>query len=181
MTFKRFTLLLSIFVMAASVASPVFADAADTNLTPKHIATIRQNCIEAQSTLQRIQRNDVVVRTNRGRSYDGMLKLMDALNARIKSNSVIAPKLEDIRASLQQKFKQFYSDFTKYDSSITDTIHIGCGSQPEVFYATLTQTRGLRVQLANDIKDMDMEISNYKTAVAELRDSIRGLPKRSSN
>jgi hypothetical protein len=157
---------------------PVHADPADMSLTPGQVESIKQHCVDAQGQLQRIQRNDAVTRTNRGRNYDAIIKLMTALNNRVTTNSINAPKLSETSASLQRKFQQFYDDFTNYDTSLTATIRKSCQTEPEVFYASLTQTRGLRVQLSNDIRDMDKLALDYLAATVELKNTISGNTQR---
>lgn len=168
MTCKRLLLALGAFVFLAFPAFPVFADAAEMNLSAEHVSAIRQNCIESQGILQRVQRSDLATRTNRGRTYDSTLKLMQALNIRVVANDIKAPALNKHRIDLNDKFAAFKSNFVRYDASMNNTIRIACENQPEVFYASLTQTRGLRNQLAADIKEMDGLVGQYRAVVSEL-------------
>ncbi|HEX4662248.1 MAG TPA: hypothetical protein VH144_01405 [Candidatus Saccharimonadales bacterium] len=171
---RRISSLISVAILLLATATTAVtrADPADITLSQDQLDTIRTNCTEAEGQLQRVQRADAVSRTNRGRAYDATLQLMAAFNSRVAINKVSAPKLAENTTALQAKFEQFYNDFTRYDSSMTSTTRVKCQDQPAVFYATLTQTRGLRVQLANDIRDMDKLIDEYTAAVAELKTTV---------
>lgn len=149
-----------------------FADPGDTSLTPDQLAIIKRSCVTAQGQLERVQLTDKVVRTNRGESYNSLLKLMNTLNSRLSANNFDASNLVPITSSLQAKLQQFIDDFTKYDNSIASTIEMDCQSQPAAFYSSLTQTRGLRQQLAGDTKDMDGQVDGYQAAVSLFRASI---------
>lgn len=175
MTRKQILLALSAFVVLVVPATSVSADAADMNLSQEHISVIRQNCLEAQGILQRVQRNDLVVRTNRGRTYDSILRLMQALNTRAVANSINVTALEQQRSALNDKFTDFKNNFVKYDAGMNSTIRISCEGQPEVFYASLTQTRGLRNQLAADIKEMDSLAGQYRATVGELQVTLSNV------
>lgn len=162
----------AIILLATATSSITHADPADMVLSQEQLNAIRANCIDAEGQLQRVQHSDAVVRTNRGRAYDATLQLMAAFNSRVAINKANAPKLAEDTAALQAKFQQFYNDFTRYDTSMTNTIHVKCQDQPAVFYATLTQTRGLRLQLANDVHDMDKLVDDYTLAITDLKAAI---------
>lgn len=172
--------LLTLLVAVAN-SHVTLADPADVTLSQEQLTAIKANCISAQSQLQRVLRSDTVARTNRGRAYDITLRLMAALNSRVVLNKINLPKLAENTTALQSKFNQLYNDFTKYNNSMTNTINLKCQNQPAVFYATLTQTRGLRVQLAGDIRDMDRLVDDYAAAVNELKDIVTKNPTTGGN
>lgn len=169
-------MVIAALLLAVLNSSVTLADPADLTLSQEQLTAIKANCIDAQSQLQRVQRSDTVARTNRGRGYDATLRLMAALNSRVTLNKLNLPKLVENTTALQTKFNQLYNDFTKYNNSMSNTISIKCQNQPAVFYATLTQTHGLRVQLAGDIRDMDKIVDDYGTAVNELKDIVTKNP-----
>lgn len=154
--------------------SPLLAQAptpgsAPAGLTEQKIATIRQNCVDAQSNLQRIQRSDVVSRTNRGRSYEETLRLMAAFNGRLAYNKINEPRLNEIATELQKNFTVFYGDYTNYENTLEQVIRVNCVDQPVSFYQLLVQARGQRLQLKNDVDAMQRLIDEYAARLNALK------------
>ncbi len=173
---KRFilsfgSLFLAVVVGAAGVA---FADSADQQPTASQLGAIAGSCKSAQQQIKRVELQDSITRTNRGRAYQGnILQLMASFNSRVALNKRNASKLTEITNTLQTKFSVFYDNFTKYDAKLVELVNLAdCQKQPAVFYAALTQTRGMRQQLAGDTKEMDQLIAEYLVQVEVLHTSL---------
>jgi hypothetical protein len=155
------------------LSQAVFAQT-DQQLTASQEAAVTRSCKSAQQQIKRVQQQDTITRTNRGRAYQGtILELMASLNSRVVLNKGDASKLIEVTNTLQSRFAEFYNDFTKYDAKMGDLITFtDCQSQPAVFYASLTQARGMRLQLADDTKAMDQLISDYAGQVDTLQANL---------
>lgn len=179
---RKLALLAVVWTATVALLQPlhVFADPADTVLTQDNLNIIEQTCVSAQGQLARVQINDKLVRINRGGDYNSLIRLMQALDARAASNNYDTSSLIPIAGSLSDKYQQFASDFTKYDNTVDNVIQMNCRSQPAVFYSALTQARGLRAQLANDIKEMDTLVDQYQQLVTQFKGIVvsRGSASR---
>lgn len=144
-------------------------------LTDTQIEIIRQNCVAAQSSMQRLELNEAVTRRNRGVSYESTLKLMAALNSRIAYNKLTAPTLASLTSEVEKKRAQFVENYINYNNSYNVAMRLtNCKEQPVTFYDYLTQTRDLRTKLAANIDDIDRLLDSYQQALNELKNSVSG-------
>lgn len=162
------TIIASVIALGGIHSRAAYADPADAALTDAQLQAISRSCIAAQGQIQRVQVSDKVARTNRGSSYAALIRLMQALNQRTADNNFDTTTLTLTAAAAEAKYQQFISDYTKYDNTMDEVVRMSCQSQPAVFYAALTQTRGLRVQLANDVRGLDEIVAQYQAATADL-------------
>lgn len=158
-------------VLAVLCAPNVSAET--ETLTDAQIEIIRQNCVAAQSSMQRIELTEAVTRRNRGVSYESTLKLMAALNSRIAYNKLTAPELAALTADVEKKRSQFTENYINYNNSYNVTMRLpNCKEQPVTFYDYLTQTRDLRTKLSTSIDDIDRLLDAYQVALNELKSSV---------
>ncbi len=144
-------------------------------LTDSQIEVIRQNCVSAQSSMQRIELTEAVTRRNRGVSYEATLKLMAALNSRIAYNKLTAPNLASLTAEVEKKRAQFVQDYKNYNNSYNIAMKLpNCREQPVTFYDYLTQTRELRTKLATTIDDIDRLLDSYQQSLNDLKSLVNG-------
>jgi hypothetical protein len=132
------------------------------------IDKIRGGCRAAQSTIQSLGRDDTSVRTNRGRSYDEILKLMYAFNTRLANNNKSAPELSEITASFEKSINRFRTDYNAYKDSLDATVRIDCTSQPTTFYEDLIKARTRRNGLHEQVTLMNQLIDNYYATVEQI-------------
>ena len=150
-------------------------------LTDKQIEVIRQNCVTAQSSMQRLELNEAVTRRNRGVSYESTLKLMAALNSRIAFNKLYAPSLTSLTAEVEKKRAQFVDDYKNYNNTYNVAMKLpNCKEQPVTFYDYLTQTRELRTKLSTTINDIDHLLDSYQQSLNDLKTSVTSAAQGSS-
>ena len=149
-----------------------------TGLTARPVAAapseevIRASCQAAQSVLNQIEKTDAALRINRGRVYSEVLDLFYAMNARLASNKVSAPKLVSITSDFDQRLTDFRDNYNDYDDELNKLIELQCQKKPTDFYSQLDSVRQLRDQLNNDIQQLDQLIDDYES---EFNDNVRGL------
>jgi len=171
---RRFMILASLLVVLVSPN----VNAAAEPLNDTQIEMIRQNCLGAQGSMQRLEQTEAVSRRNRGVSYESTLRLMAALNSRIAINKLNAPKLSSLTSDVEKKRAEFIEKYLAYNNSFTVTMKLSnCREQPVTFYDYLTQTRQLRTELSSTIDDIDRLLDQYQTELTELRTSVSGAPQ----
>jgi hypothetical protein len=155
---------------------PLAAWAQQSTLTSSHIEKIRQNCVSAQVTLQRVQYSDVAIRINRGQSYDGVLsKLMAPFNSRVALNRLDqAPQLTDKTNTIEAAVADFKRHYVEYEDTLSATLAIKCQDRPVAFYDSLNHTRELREMLANDTKRIQVAVNEYMSIVDGIEKSLAG-------
>jgi hypothetical protein len=168
------------FILAALVAAAIvglFSSAAMAQqpaLGPGHVEKIRQNCVTAQVTLQRIHGIDVVARTLRGREYEDILRLMAAFNSRIAQNKLSIPDITEITVNLSGLSKNsFFNHYTSYANAMDKAIKMDCRKQPVEFYNQLNAVRAIRQLLKSDIDKMTQLIADYNKRVTDFRATLR--------
>lgn len=163
---RRFAIVASLLVLLTSPN----VSAEGESLNDVQIELIRQNCVTAQSGMQRLELSEAVTRRNRGVSYESTLKLMAALNSRIAFNKLSAPTLASLTAEINKKRGEFIDNYITYNNSLNVTMKLSnCKEQPVTFYDYLTQTRQLRTKLSTGLDDIDRLMDSYQTALNELK------------
>ena len=166
-------LMASLLVVLASPG----VNAAAEPLSDTQIEMVRQNCLAAQSSMQRLEQTEAVSRRNRGVSYESTLRLMAALNSRIAINKLNAPDLSTLTAEVDKKRAEFVEKYLAYNNSFTVTMRLSnCRAQPVTFYDYLTQTRQLRTELSSVIDDIDRLLDSYQTGLNELKSGMAPSP-----
>ena len=168
-------LLIGLALIGSIVVAPLAK--ADNNLASlgeKQLETIRQNCVQAQVTLQQIQYSDAAARVNRGQAYETLLtKLMAPFNSRVALNRLdMATDLTADTTDLEKAFNTFKDDYTNYSDDLTETLEVKCQSHPEDFYEALSNTRDDRAQVHSDIGVMDALMAQYDKGVVDLAKSL---------
>lgn len=163
---KKTALLLSLAI--AILVSPL-TRAETQPLSSSAQQKLRQNCVSAQVSLQRVQQAEKPTRINRGYLYDRMLKLMTSFNSRVAFNNIDSPELFNITTRYQESLKSFAAEYTAYDNSLSDLIAFDCAGQPSQFYDTLVETRRLRSEFTKTINTLDSLLNDYRTNVDSVK------------
>lgn len=149
------------------------AQQGDKELSSSQIESVRNNCVTAQASLQRLRDSDLIARTIRGRTYNDLNELIKSFNSRIALNGVNAPNLIAVPATLDQTYRDFYDHYTNYDASMRDVLDVDCKSQPERFYTLFLNVEQQRERIADDISSMRKQIDSYRQSVTDLRTDLR--------
>src|SRR5688572_262917 len=135
---KRISILVFIFaatIVASAIAGHVSVRAENTPMTEAHIARIRDNCVDAQSTLRQLHASDALLRVNRGQLYESIsTKLMAPLNSRISLNRLDGVNLVSIATTYEGQLTYFRQSYQQYEEAMSRTLKINCTNQPVVFY-----------------------------------------------
>ncbi|HEX6258673.1 MAG TPA: hypothetical protein VFZ48_04290 [Candidatus Saccharimonadales bacterium] len=170
-------------ILRISVVGAVFATliltpqafAQQAKLTEKHIEAIRQNCLAAQVTMQRLQYTDAAARINRGSAYEALMsKLIVPFNSRSALNRLqTTQQLLSTTDNLERVFTDFKKRYTAYEEALSATLSIKCQDQPVTFYDNLSKTRDLRKQLATDITLLSKTFAEYQKIIDGMSKKLR--------
>ncbi len=170
------TKLIAALILTATLAVAPFAMAANNSsgLSDKQIENIRQNCVQAQVSLQQIQYSDAAARVNRGQAYETLLnKLMAPFNSRVALNRLDkATDLTSATTDLENAVNTFKNDYNTYSDALANTLTIKCQNKPEDFYAALQEARDGRQQVHSDLQAVDVLINQYDKQVVDLGNSL---------
>lgn len=163
---KRFILLLgfmSVLLGGASLLPRVASAEAEAPMTEAHITRIRNNCVEAQSSLSQLHTSDALLRVNRGQLYESIsTKLMAPLNSRIALNKLDGASLVSTTVSYETTLDKFRSDYQRYDETLSKALDINCVNQPVSFYDSVQLARDERKKVHADIVSLQALIERYK-------------------
>lgn len=150
--------LLTSFFMAQATRAQ-----AEPPMTEAHIARIRSNCVEAQSTLSQIHASDALLRVNRGQLYESIsTKLMAPLNSRIALNRLDGSSLVATTVEYVAALDTFRSDYQTYEQSLSAVLQMNCVNQPVAFYDGVRAARDGRTKVYKDILALQQLIDKYK-------------------
>ncbi|MDB5187411.1 MAG: exported protein of unknown function [Candidatus Saccharibacteria bacterium] len=145
----------------------VVAKAEDTlPMTDEHIARIRANCVDAQSTLFQLHASDAGLRVNRGQIYESMsTKLMAPFNSRIVLNRISDESLLTTAAQYDQQLAAFRQQYQQYEEAMSKTLDFDCVAQPVAFYDSVTDTRAKRQLTHATVVELHKTIQKYGSEI----------------
>jgi hypothetical protein len=142
-------------------------------MTEAHIARIRSNCIEAQSTLNQLHTSDALLRVNQGQLYELIsTKLMAPFNGRVALNKMDATKLIAVSTDYDRELMAFRANYKLYEESMSRTLKINCSNQPVAFYDSVGETRAKRKVVYSNTLNLKTYIQKYKAEFDVLEKSV---------
>lgn len=162
---KRFFLLTA--VLAVTLASLTgFLVTAESNepmvITEEHIMRIKENCVDAQSNLSQLHKNDSGLRVNRGQVYESMsTKLMAPFNSRIAFNQLDGMNLVSTAAAYKQQLDAFRKTYISYEQTLSSVLRMDCVDEPVAFYDQVAAARKLRLATNDRAKQLHSTIQKY--------------------
>lgn len=162
---KRLAVLAVIFSAIISGVSLWQVSAQNTPMTEEHIARIRANCVDAQTTLNQLHTSDALLRVNRGRLYESIAtKLMVPLNSRIAANQLDGSSLVDIYTTYEKHLATFRLNYQAYEEAMSEALRINCVNQPVSFYDKVNETHTKRQKVHDSVAALGRSINSYQTA-----------------
>jgi hypothetical protein len=162
---KRFIIVLSVFITAtiAGVVWHVSAQAESAPMTEAHIARIRANCVDAQSTLRQLHASDALLRVNRGQLYESIsTKLMAPFNSRVSLNRLDGVSLVAVAATYESQLTYFRLSYQQYEEAMSGILKINCTNQPVAFYDSVADARAKRKKVHESTVALHNTIGEYK-------------------
>ena len=147
------------------------------SISDEEVNYVVSNCTSAQSSLNRIHRNDTSLRLDRGRQFEFISsKLMARLNSRLALSQFDAGELVNITAKYSKATDEFRDAYYQYETKLSQILKINCHDSPVEFYDGTQEARQKRKvvldrvtevnKLADDYyKEFNQLRSEYKTAV----------------
>lgn len=131
-------------------------------LTDDQITLIRTNCVDVQSTLQRIHSSDALVRVNLGQRYETIAtKLMAPLNSRIALNRLDNVELTKTTADFNEALAEFRTLYQQYEQTTLSAIEMKCKDQPVRFYDTISLARDHRAAVHDAVGKLNSLLKQY--------------------
>lgn len=150
------------------IPSAAHADA----LNPTRLEAIRQRCAVIQTTLDQLQRRDLVARTNRGRAYEAQIKQIDSLATRLRNNKITAPMLEAPSTQFKTVVEAFRTAYVTYDDRMTVLRQTDCRNQPQEFALKLEEIKVLRLTVGAEVTKGEEALAQYRIGLVQLRESL---------
>lgn len=150
---------------------PFFARAAEV-LDPARLSLIKEHCTVLQTSLDQVQRRDLVARTNRGREYESIIAQLTALNQRLRNNDQPNKTLDDTLNNFKTMVDAFRENYVEYDNSMNALRQIDCRNHANDFALSLQRTAILRQQVGAEVTKGDTYLGVYRQAVVELQKSL---------
>jgi hypothetical protein len=158
--FLTFAVISCSFLVAGALLQSVRAE---TLMTEAHIDRIRDNCVDAQSTLNQLHASDALLRVNRGQLYELMsTKLMVPLDSRIALNRLDGLQLVSIAATYETQLASFRTSYQLYEESMSSVLKMNCTNQPVAFYDQVADARTKRKEVHAATLALHKTIQDYK-------------------
>jgi hypothetical protein len=164
---KRYVMV-SVAVVACMAATAVLhglavrADDAPP-MTEAHIERIRNNCVEAQSTLSQLHASDALLRVNRGQLYESLsVKLMAPFNSRLSLNRLDGTQLVATATAYDNQLANFREKYQAYEEAMSKALRINCKNEPVSFYDSVADARAKRKAVHLSTLGLHETIKRYK-------------------
>jgi hypothetical protein len=162
--------IITILILATLFSGVIFSFAASAEetapMTDAHIARIRTNCVDAQSTLFQLHATDAGLRVNRGQIYESIsTKLMAPFNSRIVLNRISDETLLSTAAQYDKQLEVFRQQYQLYEEAMSASLRINCVNQPVAFYDSVVDTREKRQQTHDAAAELHKTIQEYGAEV----------------
>lgn len=161
---KRFLICCLVVVMLAGVfIRERVVNAETAPMTEAHIARIKNNCSEAQTSLSQLHASDALLRVNRGQLYESIsVKLMAPFNSRVALNRLDGAELVSIATDYERQLADFRTKYQQYEEAMSQTLRINCTNEPVAFYDSVTSTREKRQKVHDATVALHKTIAEYK-------------------
>lgn len=174
---KRIAIAVSILcsVVFAGIILQSSVKAEEAPMTEAHIAHIRANCVEAQTTLRQLHASDALLRVNRGQLYESIsTKLMAPFNSRVSLNRLDGVSLVSIAATYEGQLTYFRQTYQQYEEAMSRILKINCINQPVVFYDGVGDVREKRKKVHESTKVLHTTIGEYKNEFESFAKQFEG-------
>lgn len=167
-------LALSASIVAAAIVSVMVSGADNKPLSDAHIANIRANCVEAQTSLSQLHASDGLMRVNRGQLYESIsTKLIAPLNSRLILNRIEPGNLLTLATKYDQQLQTFRNDYQAYEVAMSRTLSFNCVKEPSLFYDSLVDAREKRQKTHDAAQDLQKVVIEFGEEFKVLADKRR--------
>lgn len=162
MTIRRILLYVAAVVLLTAPAVTVQAQ------TAQEIA-VQNQCATLKTALDQQRRRDLVARINRGRAYQNLSDMMQALTNRARISQMNAQPFEQQLETLNASIETFRSSYTSYDDALAALLRIDCQNQPAQFLTQLIKTRQLRLAVGEQVATIEGALGRYRQIITNLQ------------
>jgi hypothetical protein len=163
-----------ITIFGLSLVLPVFAAHALDTLDPERLSLIREHCTVLQTSLDQLQRRDLVARTNRGREYESVIAQLGAFSQRLRNNSKSSQSLDETLGKIKTTVDSFRSNYVEYDNNMNILRQIDCRNQAADFAVALQRTGIMRAQVGAEVTKGDGHLAEARRIIVELQSGLGG-------
>ena len=168
MKYARFIIGLALAV----VVGVPFVAHADPDANAQRLSAIQQRCTVLQTTLNQLQRRDLVARTNRGREYEDMNRQIDAFSQRLRHNNISDSSLNASITNFHTYVNAFREAYARYDDSMTNLLRSDCNGHTADFSDALAVSRVLRAAVGVQVTNAENALLAYRQAVVALQAQV---------
>ena len=170
-----FAIISAILLGATQVITGTVQAETSAPMTEAHIARIRNNCVEAQSSLNQLHASDALLRVNRGQLYEAIsTKLMAPLNSRVSLNKLDGVTLVSTTVQYEKEFDEFRANYQSYEEAMSKALDINCTEQPVAFYDSVTDAREKRQKVHDSTQAIQKTIKQYRSEVDKFSKRLPG-------
>lgn len=138
------------------------AESASNRLSDAQLVSIRTNCSQIKTQLDRVHSTDALLRVNRGQLYEHMgTRLMTPLNTRIAANRLDGSSLIAVTSQYESHLEEFRTSYRDYERKLSETLRVDCQKQPANFYDLLSEARTLRTKVFDATERLREDVASY--------------------
>lgn len=142
------------------------------DLTTTRLKTIQKRCEVLQTTLDQLQRRDLVSRTDLGREYESINRQISAFILRMNNNGMNTATLSGPTSDYRNAVIAFREAYIRYDNSMNDLRDIDCRAHAGDFANTLDVTYVLRASVGAEVARAKDALDRYRKAMVTLQKEL---------
>lgn len=168
--------------MAIIIGASSISLAQQQSISDDHAKLVTSNCTSAQSSLDRIHRNDTSLRLDRGRQFEFISsKLMARLNGRLALNQFDASELVSVTSKYKDTVDEFRDAYYHYETKLSQVLKINCHDNPQAFYNGTQDTREKRQKVLDKVTEVNRLAEDYYLEFNQLRGEYRAAVRGVQN
>lgn len=176
---KVFRFIAGAALLLGLCAAPFAAYAQDAATARNQI--IASRCKEVRLLLDELQRRDLVSRTNLGREYESIAKLLSAFTQRVRNNNLQSQQFEQLLTQFSDATSQFRSAYVRYDDSLIKLQQTDCQAKPADFDTQLAKTRELRDATTGASTHAAAVTAQYRNLMVQMQAELPDQIKEDAN
>ncbi len=173
-------LFIGLIVFALFWTSPT-ARAVDDSallLSDDQVALVRQNCVAAQASLERILATDGLLRVNLGQQFESISsRLMTPMNGRIAVNKLDGIDLAKTTVDFNKELDVFRKEYQDYKQTIQDATQTNCVDKPVGFYDQVSSARKERALVHDSVTRLQGYVKQYSDQLAVFSAKVQAAAK----
>lgn len=164
--------IIRLFFTSLLVAIVAITGVVHAEVSADYLAVVHDRCDELKSTLDTQRKHDLVIRINRGRSYQTIIDQQQSFTQRLHNNKLNADEFTQQSSDIEARVESFRTAYNRYDDAMGALLAIDCRANAQEFVAQLQAARVLRAVIGAEVASINNGLTHYRETVVEFQKTV---------